>query len=180
MRNIVFCFITIFQLTFLGCSCKKEKISPADLPPATQDGKNTLGFLLHGQAWTPQGFNGTANLSLSYDATFLGGVFNLAAYRYINPPTDARQRIVMYGDSIQAAQRIILPSANKFGIILRNDLTGCEYQMADSAMKITGGYFDIQILDKAKGIFAGEFEIRLTKTGCETVEITKGRFDMKF
>jgi len=73
----------------MGCSsCKKEKIDPNALPQTTQEGKNTLGFLLNGQTWTPNGFNGTANLSLSYDATFSGGVFNLAAYRYVNPPAE--------------------------------------------------------------------------------------------
>jgi len=86
----------------------------------------------------------------------------------------------MYGDSIQVAQRLILPNPTKFGIIFKNDLTGCDYHIADSTMKITGGYFDIQKLDKSKGIFSGEFEIKLTKTGCETVQITQGRFDLKF
>ena len=37
------------------------------LPPATQTGANTLGFLLNGQPWTPQGSNGTANLSIDFD-----------------------------------------------------------------------------------------------------------------
>jgi hypothetical protein len=43
-----------------------------------------------------------------------------------------------------------------------------------------GGFFDIKKLDKANGIFAGEFELRFKKSGCADVEISKGRFDMKF
>jgi hypothetical protein len=176
MKKTLYAFLILFAFCF--AKCEKDKIDSNGLPPATQEGKNTLGFMLNGQPWTPQGFNGTANLSLYYDAFISGGGFNIAAYRIISP--EVRQRLTMFGDSIQFAQRIILPNPNKFGLIFRNDLSGCDYDIADTTVEILGGYFDIQKLDKANNIFAGEFEIKFTKTGCADVQISKGRFDMKY
>ena len=73
----------IFTL-FSFAKCNKDKIDSNGLPPATQEGKNTLGFLLNGQPWTPQGNNGTANLSIDFDAGLNNGIFSLSAYRIIN------------------------------------------------------------------------------------------------
>ncbi len=174
--------ITAISILFVFCfaHCKKSNTDSNGLPPATEEGKNTLGFMLNGQLWTPQGNNGTANLSLNYDATFSAGVFNLAAYRIINSSSGRRQRLTMYGDSIQVAQKIILPNKNKFGAIFRNDISDCDYDFSDTSVEIISGYFDIQKLDKVNRIFAGEFELKFKKNGCEDVEISQGRFDMKF
>ena len=176
MKNIILLLLVAFVFCF--ARCKKDTVDSNGLPAATQDGKNTFGFMLNGQPWTPQGNNGTANLSLYYDATLAGGGFNLAAYRIIS--TGVRQRLTMFGDSIQYAQRIALPNPNKFGAIFRNDISGCDYDNADTIVKITGGYFDLKKLDKINNIFSGEFEIKFKKTGCEDVQISQGRFDMKF
>jgi hypothetical protein len=53
-------FIFILLLIFFASCCKKERIDLPDnnnipgLPPATQSGANTLGFLLNGKPWTPR------------------------------------------------------------------------------------------------------------------------------
>ena len=50
------------RLFFLLCmplllffSCKKEDGPATALPPVTQEGSNTVGFLLDGQVWVPFG-----------------------------------------------------------------------------------------------------------------------------
>lgn len=172
--------LPMLMMLFCFAKCSKDKIDSYDLPPATQDGKNTLGFLLNGELWKPQGNNGTGNLDLYYDATFQGGVFNLSAYRNTSNTTGNRQSLIMYGDSIQVAQKIIFPNKNKFGLTFWNEAKNCTYDTFDSSTQIISGYFDIKKLDKINRIFSGEFEIKLKKTGCEDVQITQGRFDMKF
>jgi hypothetical protein len=178
MKNI----LSLLLITYFFCyaKCNKEDLDFSALPPATQEGRNTLGFMFNGNPWTPKGFNGTANLSLYYDATYSGGVFNLAAYRILNSQTGARQRIVLFGDSIQTPQRIFLPNKNKFAVIFRNDLSGCDYNSTDSTVTIRGGYFDVKKIDRVNNIFSGEFELTLQKNGCENIKITHGRFDMKY
>ncbi len=175
-----YCAIILLFISSIFATCKKTPTSNNALPPATQEGKNTFGFLLNGKPWAPQGNNGTANLSLYYDPNFSGGVFNLAAYNIISSSPRIRQRITMYGDSIQFPQKIILPNKNKFGISFSNDVSACDYDTFDTSVIITGGYFDIQKLDKSKNIFSGEFELKIKKNGCEDVQISQGRFDMKY
>ncbi|ULQ57125.1 DUF5025 domain-containing protein [Flavihumibacter rivuli] len=45
--------ILFLMLPFL--SCRKEKAPDLTLPPATETGQNTLGFLLDGKVWTNYG-----------------------------------------------------------------------------------------------------------------------------
>jgi len=45
----------IVLLMFAFLSCRREKIPDLSLPPATQSGQNTLGFLLNGKVWTNYG-----------------------------------------------------------------------------------------------------------------------------
>ena len=172
--------ITALYFLFCFAQCKKSCPDSNGLPAATQVGKNTLGFLLNNQPWMPQGNNGTGNLDLYYDATFQGGVFNLSAYRNVSTTNGNRQSLVMYGDSIQTAQRIILPNKNRFGLTFWNEAKRCTYDTFDSTTQILSGYFDLKKLDKVNGIFSGEFEIKFRKTGCDDVQITQGRFDLKF
>ncbi|MBS1579585.1 MAG: hypothetical protein JST29_08110 [Bacteroidetes bacterium] len=186
MKNLLFVFIIFILFTVAGCSGCKNTITPTldnpnGLPPATQEGKNTFGFLLNGQPWTPQGYNGgISNLSLYYDENFSAGVFNLSTYK-INS-TGLRQHINFYGDSIQFAQKILLPNPGKFGIVFsNNDTSLCSsYDLSDASVKIESGFFDIKKIDKNNHIFSGEFEIKVVKNGCAVLNITEGRFDMKY
>ncbi len=85
MKQTLLILAILITMCSLSCSsCKKETLNPNDLPPTTQTGANTLGFTLNGQSWTPQGNNGTANLSIDYDAGFYKGVFGISAYKIIN------------------------------------------------------------------------------------------------
>lgn len=180
MKNKLYSALILLIIILTAATCKKNPADTNGLPPATQDGKNTLGFLLNGQQWTPQGNNGTGNLSLYYDAGFSGGVFNLSAYRNLNSSTGQRQSLIMYGDSIQGPQRISLPNKNKFGFDFWNESGKCTYSTSDPATILLSGFFNIIKLDKINHIFSGEFEIHFKKNGCEDVQISQGRFDMKF
>ena len=178
MKKIITC--TLILTVFCFAECKKNKPDSNGLPAVTQEGKNTLGFMLNGQTWVPQGNNGTGNLDLYYDETFQEGVFNLSAYRNVLTTNGNRQSLVMYGDSIQVAQRINLPNKNKFGLTFWDEAKHCTYDTFDSTTQILSGYFDLKKLDKVNRIFSGEFEIKFKKAGCDDVQITQGRFDLKF
>ncbi len=180
MKDLLYTLAVIACFWFAGC--KKHHTTQPDnpygLPNATQEGKNTLGFLLNGEPWTPKGFNGTANLDLYYDETFQNGVFNLSAYKILNTQGQ-RQRINIYGDFVQGPENIALPDST-FGVVFKDDVSGCDYYESDSNTQITNGYFNIKKLDKVNKIFSGEFEFTITKNGCPDIQITEGRFDMKY
>lgn len=172
-------FAVALTLHFAGC--RKKPSAPVDtLPPATQDGRNTLGFLLNGESWKPQGNNGTGSLDLYYDEGLQGGVFNLNAYRNLSTNNGSRQSLTLFGDSIQFAQKIILPNKKRIGFTFWDESKHCTYDSFDSTTKIESGYFDIKKLDKTNKIFSGEFEIIFTKQGCAEIQLTQGRFDMKY
>jgi hypothetical protein len=72
MNSTVFSLALLVSiLQFSGCDIfptPKEK-----LPPITHEDKNTFGCLVNGKVWLPNGNDGTSNLDLSYDSSFIGG-----------------------------------------------------------------------------------------------------------
>lgn len=175
----------------LGLSqCKHKNPSPAkpedQLPPATQTGAGTFGCLLNGQPWKPSGFNGYPNFLVSYDPTYYGGSLSIRTYRY---PTDAKQAqyIGFGGDQLNKPGTYPLtapgsPTPPGPYVALFSDgnvPSPCNmYQVGIGATQATG-QFVITRLDKAQGIISGTFSFTLSQPGCDTIEITQGRFDSK-
>ncbi|HSC55072.1 MAG TPA: hypothetical protein VLC98_15680 [Phnomibacter sp.] len=182
MKKFPLALCTLFCFSYAQCLKDKlydDGLDDSGLPRITQEGKNTLGFMLNGEPWLPAGNNVSGNLSIYYDPTFSAGVFNIAAHRYTQTPGRKGQKFNFFGDYIQTEQRINLPNAEKFGLSFFNDSSGCVYSTFDSSLRIMSGYFEITKLDKSKGIFSAEFDIKFQKTGCETIHISNGRLDMK-
>ncbi|WP_293297800.1 hypothetical protein [Pedobacter sp. UBA4863] len=68
MRNLKFIFLAVIFALFTGMQCRKDgKLSgKEELPPITQDGRNTFGFLLNGEIWIPRGGMLNSILDFSY------------------------------------------------------------------------------------------------------------------
>jgi|GEM_PF-4482748 len=66
-------YLALVSLLFSLNGCFLFPEPKEELPPITQTGANTFGFLLNGQVWLPKGSDGTPNLTSSYDPTFMGG-----------------------------------------------------------------------------------------------------------
>ncbi|AMJ67044.1 hypothetical protein [Hymenobacter sp. PAMC 26628] len=158
--------------------CKKNEPAPVDqLPPATQTGANTFGCLVNGVPWTPQGFDGSSNYSVSYDQN-LYGVIDLRTYRYQQQPTDNYQYIVIYASDLRGPKSYNLSSSVDTRVSLNDRLTGC-YLNSRDAGTYHKGTLTITRLDLQAGIVSGTFAYTLAKPGCDTVRITQGRFDKK-
>jgi hypothetical protein len=176
-RKLFYPLLLLLVVTLSSGECKKlfTNLDADGLPPATQTGANTLGFLLNGQPWTPKGFAGlSGNLSLYYDVSFRGGVFNIAARRTLSD-TD-KQGFVIASDSIQNEGGFILGQKNSIADFWNSN---CSYYGSDVSVTIEG-ICTITKLDKVNKIFSGTFELTLSKQGCNTIRITKGRFDMRW
>ncbi len=182
MKNTFLLIFALFFITLTTSKCKKDKPNnPIDhLPPATQEGKNTLGFLLNGQPWTPQGNNGTANLSVDVDFRFNQGIFGIAAYRIIN--SNNRE---YFGIGISDSLNFI--SSNNSLVMGKNSLSksrfspnSCDMSFYDTTV-FRNGELIITKLDQTNRIIAGKFNAILFQKGCgDTIKITNGRFDMKY
>ena len=159
--------------------CKKNKPDANGLPAATQEGKNTLGFLLNGTPWTPQGNNGTANLSIDFDAGLDKGVFDISAYRILSSNNREYFGIGMK-DSLNfynAPFTVSLTNSSLYRFYFSNN--SCTFFSTDVDTRV-GGSIMVSKLEKTNRIIAGTFNATLNKTGCTEIKITDGRFDMKY
>lgn len=162
---------------FCFAECKKNKPDSNGLPAATQEGKNTLGFMLNGQPWKPQGVRGTGNLSIDYDPAFNQGIVGIVAYNFA--PAISEQLTIGIRDSlnfINAPITLTLSNNSLFGISYSSD---CDLFSTYSDV-ISSGSMTITKLDRTNRIISGTFSATLKKSSCTEIKITEGRFDMKF
>ncbi|WP_375416207.1 hypothetical protein [uncultured Hymenobacter sp.] len=168
--------LTLPLALLLGC--KKDDPDPVDqLPPATQTGANTLGCLINGQPWTPQGNDGSSNYRVVYDRA-LGGAFDLRAYRYQQKPTDNYQYMILFATRLYAPKSYSFRDSLDTEAYISDRMTGCELTSRDKAI-YRRGTLTITRLDLQAGIISGTFDFVLAKPGCDTVRVTQGRFDKR-
>ncbi|MEI9945326.1 MAG: hypothetical protein WDN26_14060 [Chitinophagaceae bacterium] len=177
MKRVV-TYLLIISI-FCNGNCRKNKIESNGLPPATQEGKNTLGFLLNGETWEPKGSNGTANLSIDFDPGFNNGILGIAAYRII---TSNNREYFGIGikenlNTYNAPATFSLSNSGLFRLRFENN--GCSYFSTDADTNVSGS-LTLTKLDRTNHIISGTFNASVSKTGCETINITEGRFDMKY
>jgi hypothetical protein len=176
-------YLALLMLT--QCSkCKSDDPAPlAQLPPATQEGKNTFGCLVNGQAFTPSGSVGlSSNFVVSYEpSATLGGNLNIQAFRYRSDNANSKQTIQLSAGPIFQARTYRLDLSSTEGLANyfdRSKPSPCDdYFYAD--MSYRRGSITLTRLDEQAGIIAGTFEVTMAKTGCDTIRITDGRFDYK-
>ncbi len=159
--------------------CHQADPAPAQLedqlPPATQTGAHTFGCLLNGQPWTPSGNNGPANYRLIYDPGHAGGDLEIRVYRYV-PALKNNQYFFISGAPITKAG--IYPIDNKICGVYYSTGTSGVCNKYDNAPGLTiKGQLTITKLDLTNNIVAGTFDFQLAQPGCDTVKVTKGRFD---
>ena len=177
MRRLNYIGITMIYCLLCFIQCKKININSNGFPAASQDGKNTLGFLINGNQWQPQGIRGTGNLSIDVDPSFNQGIFNIVAYNFNTPLSE--QFIIGVKDSLNFINAPITLSFNRLSLYSVSYNTPCDYfnQLNDVT---SSGSMTITKLDRISHIISGAFSATLKKTGCIEVKITDGRFDMKY
>jgi len=164
---------------FCFAQCKKNKPDSNGLPAATQEGKNTLGFLLNGQPWKPQGSNGTANLSIDYDAGFNNGVCGISAYRIITSDNREYFKLGIVDSLNFYTEPFTIPLTNSGLSLFYFSDNNCLLISTELGTNVTG-ILTVTKLDRTNRIIAGTFSATLLKNGCKEIKITDGRFDMKF
>ena len=172
-------FLLIIFFFVIGCK-KHKNDNPVDqLPPATQTGANTLGFLLNGESWTPKGHVGiTSNLSLYYDESYNGGTFNITTYRQLSQ--DNKQTFGIAMDSFQNPATFYLNKFSNLKVGFDNRIQSCTITPFDTSI-FRSGKLVITKLDKLNQIISGTFDFILFNGNCgDTLKITNGRFDMKY
>lgn len=170
--------LSLLALALLA-QCRHHDPSPADqLPPATQTGANTFGCLVNGQPWTPQGYNGTSNYSIDYDADIQGVYINIQIYIYPNVSNHLQSMAIISGHVVQPGI-YSLKSPQRAAAAYVDYKSGCLWSVRDSATTYRQGTLTITRLDLSAGIISGTFAFTLYKPGCDSVRVTQGRFDKR-
>ncbi|RPD47152.1 hypothetical protein DNI29_13470 [Hymenobacter sediminis] len=177
--------ISAVALLCLLTSCKKEKIDR--LPEATQEGKNTAGFLTDGKVFKPQSGNGFIPGTPVYGSREKnkGGTIltlSFADYRSGRQSSVGIRLVDVHQPgtyTLDQQETIILGGVSPSYLVYHNDLIDqrAQFYSGPSAPVIV----TITRLDTIKNIVSGTFEgSPLEDGGSRTVSITQGRFDVKF
>jgi hypothetical protein len=175
----------IICYTLLSNSCKKDKNTNdiydnvPGLPPATQIGANTFGCLVNGVPWVPMGFGGgSPNLSIDYDSNINNGIFNIVAKKITMD--ENTQIIIGIKDSINFVENKKTYNLTREGLFGSYYFNNCRLFSGDSMTNILFGSMTLVKLDRQNRIIAGSFNFSLNSNFCDTITITRGRFDFSF
>ncbi|MBY0478797.1 MAG: hypothetical protein K2Q24_14205 [Chitinophagaceae bacterium] len=169
--------------TTSGSGCKKNKLTELEkLPPATQSGAKTFGCLVNGKAWIPakEDWFSTSALRFYYD-NINGGEFSIRA-EYQNSSQNRDDYIGIGVDSILHKKTYVTNTDSlNMGLNYSNHkITSiCRTYLPNDSLVKSKGEIMITRFDLTNGIISGTFEFSLSKSGCETITITHGRFDAK-
>ncbi|GAB3727303.1 hypothetical protein GCM10027594_09260 [Hymenobacter agri] len=166
--------------------CEREVAPAFTLPPITQTGANTIGFIVNGQVWRNYGWlpytaAESDNLRGSYvpygQFTLNAGLIDRNRYESFYLNLDSLINTGTYSVNINAKQGTIRRAER---ILIFSDESGkMYYGYSPKGTKIT---VVITKLDTSRHIIAGTFEGTLAQMAdsSKRVRITDGRFDIKY
>lgn len=179
MKRKSACVFLLLAVALLGQCKKKDPHPESRLPPATQSGANTFGCLVNGEAWTPQGYTGAPNFNVSYDRSATGGVLDVRAYRIYGQGATDFQYIILFASQINGAGSYSFRSPQYTRASFDDAKSNCYWSTRDSTVTYRRGTLTITRLDLTAGVISGTFDFTLYKPGCDSIKVTKGRFDKK-
>ncbi|WP_296619882.1 hypothetical protein [Marivirga sp.] len=178
MKKFPLYFLLLLVFSCQSCQLfdkEADTIDPqeelAKLPPITATGENTFGCLVNGRAFLPkQGFLG---------ANALDG--------YINKGNTFALQAINVNESYNLTiyeQRMDIGSASIILGDINCDLICDEVNFRHNDVKydiVSNGIIEFHLIDTINSIMAGTFDIiLLEKENNQKIELTEGRFDIKF
>ena len=172
----------------LAAGCKKDNLDPNGLPAATQEGKNTGGFLLDGQPWLPKASeigNNPYTVSAAYGPfAYKAHRVSVSMFRYQN--VNNSQSITLYLAGVRRPGTYQLNQEIDPIVISGPEPSHAYYRITSGARDFyTGpranGHVTITRLDTVARVVSGTFDAKLKEDGGrDSLSITQGRFDVKF
>jgi hypothetical protein len=164
MKKLFLLLLTTFTLS--SCNNDDDKsTNPIDqLPPETQIGANTFGFLVNGQ---PISITNTSQVTAIYQGGGVqfgaGGIFIVV----LNPfEVNINYEFMDIGQS----------NARVRYFVNLDPQLGCQYGFNDTYQ----GSVTFTKIDTVNFIIAGTFEFSTVNDNCENINITNGRFDLQY
>lgn len=176
MKKLFFAFILV---TLFTCSsCKKSSTAEDQLPPETTTGAMTFGCKVDGKVFVPRDGNGHPGLYVQY--VYLGN--GLGGGWFLNIPaidyqTAERKNINISTDSLLLVENNVYAFKNLVGHPQAfYSSVGNVYKKMD----LDSGNLFIKKHDLINHILSGTFSFIATNSSGHAVNITDGRFDIKY
>jgi hypothetical protein len=174
MRYAFYILVYVLSVFLVACFNFNNTPStpkPDELPPATEEGKNTFGCLVNGQVWLIKG-NPALNL---YNCQYINGRFNLGITHETLDKTVNQTFIISCQNGVYLGPF----SLTKFP---ENGARFADYNSNFDFRNYNNnpGLLNITKIDTLKRIIAGTFEMNMINQKFDTIHITQGRFDMKY
>ncbi len=185
MKNISHLLLSLLIITIFSFSkCKKNEdpTKNAVLPAATQEGKNTVGFILNNEVWIPYskcgfGADPCGEISARYSTPLAAP--NAISFQFARIRDNASSDLTFSSSGIGTITTV----GNKIDSIQIDFFAeGASGNNGNYAGPLTGSKFIITKIDMQNQIIAGEFEFVLREQNGTGRQITlkDGRFDFKF
>lgn len=180
MKKIIIWMILASPL-FMGVSCKKLKFdfSKQIMPPITQQGLNTFGFMFGKEMWVPRPF--------SFTFPSLKATYRLKGNDRILKITCSRTSSVLssYSDDFEIECINPTPKTGAFELNEQNCSIEALVTKSDQISKVFNlyktGTLNITRWDLKERILSGTFSMNIKeKTSGEIVVVSDGRFDLIF
>ena len=171
----------LFAATFFLATCKKSK-PETTLPPATQEGKNTVGFTINGEVWVPFykcgfGQDPCGEISARYSTPFAAP--DAISFQFERRRKDKSSSLTI-SSSMRGTVRSIGNKVDSISAVFlgENSAGNNDYYYGP----LPGSKFIITKIDHQAQIISGEFELILIEQNGSGKEISikDGRFDFKF
>lgn len=164
-------------LVFLSAECKKPKpITPGSdngLPPATQTGADIFACLVNGKPWISEKSIYALGANITKDSLYVFGSFGERSdFDHL--------RFILHGNVQQGnTYRLNNIQENFAHISTDQDCQGnlLGYQLAFYAVD---GTLNLTRVDTVRKFMSGTFNCIIPVTGCDTLHITDGRFDVRY
>ena len=158
MKRKITTILLLLSISLSSMQCEKEKEEPEPtLPAETQTGANTFGCLVNGEVWLPR-----SNFPYSSLTTVIQ--FDILSIRSRN-----------FEGSINLGLRDLTIEQN---YTLKEEDNSFKFKEIN--YRCVEGIITITKYDKANQIISGRFNAKGKSEAGETVNITDGRFDLKF
>jgi Family of unknown function (DUF6252) len=168
--------ILLVPLLFLMAQCHKTPTAEPepDLPPATQEGKGTIGCYINGKPWVPKPYI-AIGISQFLEVVFDESKDNFFGL-YGRKDGTLNERIAIFSFNTKLGDNTIAKNDSESFYNLTNS-NGCvRYYLDTSKVR----RLTITKIDKVKKVISGTFEFTANNNCSDTLRFTDGRFDTKY
>ena len=176
MKNTVI----FFSALLLFCGCKKNI---DELPEATQTGANTFGTKINGNNWGPLGGSFLTAPTLEARVGADSSLF-INARNFSREPTETEMEIYLQHVSAPGTYALnrsteVYPSQSaSYGYYVKREVSVQDEWMTNTT---TTGSVQVSKIDWPAHIISGTFSFKAAaRYGSAPIDVTEGRFDVKF